>query len=259
MHWTDESIVLSIRKHGESSAVARLFSHHHGVFAGVVKGAHSKTNRGVIQPGNVVSATWQARLSEHLGTLKAELTDPVAAFVMQDAAKLAALSSACTLIEAAMPERHPYPKLYKQLRIFLHVLKEEEHWHEAYVRLEMAILTESGFGLDLSQCASTGVREDLVYVSPKTGRAVSREAGEPYKEKLLLLPEFLLPKALPRKAGEGISVPCSPDTQETLAGLRVSGYFLDAWLLAPHGKKLPAARQRLAQMMKEPHGAKAEA
>jgi DNA repair protein RecO (recombination protein O) len=237
VHWTDESIILSIRKHGENSAVARLFSHHHGVFAGVAKGVHSKTNRGVIQPGNVVSATWQARLPEHLGIFKAELTEPVAAFVMQDAVKLAALSSACTLIEAAMPERHPYPKLYKHLRIFLHLLKERDDWHEAYVRLEITLLAESGFGLDLSECAATGTKEDLIYVSPKSGRAVSREAGEPYKEKLLPLPQFLISSS-------------TENINDISAALKLSGYFLDAWLLAPHGKKLPAARSRLVSLLK---------
>jgi DNA repair protein RecO (recombination protein O) len=201
MHWSDEAIVLSARKHGESSAVVRAFAREHGVYAGVIKGAHSKTNRGVLQAGNVVTVTWNARLSEHLGMFKMEMADSVAAHVMQDAMKLAALSSACALIESAMPERHPYPKLYKQFGAFLLHLKTVDDWLEDYIHLELAILAESGFGLDLTQCAATGTTADLIYVSPKSGRAVSKDAGEPYKDKMLKLPEFLLP--LSRVAGEG--------------------------------------------------------
>jgi DNA repair protein RecO (recombination protein O) len=202
MHWSDEAIVISVRKHGESSAVVRAFAREHGVYAGVIKGAHSKTNRGVLQSGNLVTVTWNARLSEHLGMFKMEMADSVAAHVMQDAMKLAALSSACVLIESAMPERHPYPKLYKQFGAFLLHLKTVDDWLEEYIHLELAILAESGFGLDLTQCAATGTTADLVYVSPKSGRAVSKEAGEPYKEKLLKLPAFLLPKALSLEGGE---------------------------------------------------------
>ena len=251
MQWTDEATVLSARKHGENSVVVRVLSHHHGVYAGVVKGAHSKTNRGLYQSGNILTITWNARLAEHIGTLKGEMVEPTAALVMQDAVKLAALTSACALIEISMPERHPYPALYKHLRIFLHHLLHAEDWQENYVKLELALLAESGFGLDLSECAANGQKDDLFYVSPKSGRAVSREAGEPYKDKLLPLPEFLLPKALPPKGGGNTM-------EETLAGLRLSGYFLEHWLAEPHGKKLPAARGRLIQTLKASHDKRLE-
>ncbi len=228
--------------------VVRVLSHHHGVYAGVVKGAHSKTNRGLYQPGNILTVTWQARLAEHIGMIKAEMVEPVAALVMQDAMKLAALTSACTLIETAMPERHPYPVLYKHLRIFLHHLLHADDWQENYAKLELAILAESGFGLDLTECAATGRTDDLIYVSPKSGRAVCRDAGEPYKDKLLPLPDFLL---------HGSITPLQKD-EEILAGLRLSGYFLEHWLAEPHGKKLPAARARLIQTLKETHGKRLE-
>lgn len=201
MHWTDEAIILSIKKHGENSAVARLFTHEHGVFGGVVRGVHSKASRGLYQPGNIVIATWQARLSEHLGSFKAELMEAHAAFIMQEAAKLSALTSACAVLEAALPERHPYTKLYRIFRDFLAILKTEDDWQEDYIRFELALLAESGFGLDLEHCAATGSTKDLIYVSPKSGRAVSREAGEPYKNRLLPLPAFLLRKALPLEGG----------------------------------------------------------
>lgn len=241
MHWTDTSIILSARKHGENSAVVRLFARGHGVYAGVIRGAHSKANRGVIQPGNIVSATWQARLSEHIGSFKCELLEANAAHIMQDAARLAALTSACAVIEASLPERHPYARLYGIFQQFLIALKEGEDWQETYVRLELELLAEAGFGLDLSKCAATRATEDLIYVSPKSGRAVSREAGEPYKEKLLKLPQFLL-SPLPIGGGDY--------AEETLAGLRLTGYFLAHWLLEPHRRKLPAARGRLLEIMK---------
>jgi DNA repair protein RecO (recombination protein O) len=244
MHWADEAIVLSSKKHGENSAIARMFTSKRGVYSGVVRSVHSKLNRGIVHPGNGVSASWNARLSEHLGTFKAELLEPNVAMIMGNALKLAALSSACALMEASLPERHPYPQLYEEFDAFLKLLAKDKDWEADYVKLEMEILAESGFGLDLSKCAATNVTKDLIYVSPKSGRSVCREAGEPYASKLLPLPAFLLPK--PKKN--------AVSSAEILEGLRLTGYFLGAWLLVPNGKKLPAARTRLIHMMKEKHG-----
>jgi len=255
MHWNDTAIVLSARKHGETSAVVRVFAREHGVYAGVVRGAHSKANRGVIQPGNIVSATWQARLSEHLGSFKCELLEANAAHIMQDAARLAALTSACTVIESSLPERHPYARLYGIFHLFLNTLREDKNWPEEYVRLEMELLAEAGFGLDLTKCAATETTDDLIYVSLKSGRAVSRDAGEPYKEKLLALPKILRRDSERRIPTDPAQSPC--DSQDVVAGLRLTGYFLDHWLLNPHKRKLPAARERLIEMMKEYHGAEA--
>jgi DNA repair protein RecO (recombination protein O) len=244
MHWTDTAIILSTRKYGENSSVVRLLARQHGVYAGIVRGIHSKANRGVIQPGNIINCTWQARLSEQMGSFKCELLEANAALIMQDAGRLAALTSACGVIEASLPERHPYTRLYGLFQAFLAVLRDGENWQEEYVRLELELLAEAGFGLDLSECAATGVSEDLIYVSPKSGRAVSREAGEPYKQKLLELPQFLLNSSLARN-------------EEILAGLRLTGYFLDSWLLTPHNRKLPVTRQRLVDIIKEYNGAEA--
>ena len=217
MQWSDNAIILSVRKHGETSALVRLLSRTHGVYGGVVRGAQSKAHRGVLQPGNRVNASWSARLSEQLGSFKIELLEANMALLMQDAGRLSALSSACAIMEAALPERHPYPKLYQCLQGFLHSLKETETWYEAYVMLEMDLLAESGFGLDLTACAATGATENLRYVSPKSGRAVSAEAGEPYKHKLLPLPSFLLPPPpAGGRAGEGAyreSLPQKTPTQ----------------------------------------------
>lgn len=236
MHWSDTAIVLSARKFGENSVITRVFAQTHGVYGGVVKGAHSKANRGVIQPGNVINAAWNARLSEQLGTFKAELLEAGAAQVMQDAGKLSALTSACAMIEAALPERHPYPRLYKDFQGFLQVLRGDDFWWEAYVKLEISILAEAGFGLDLSRCAATGKLDDLVYVSPKSGRSVSADAGAPWADKMLPLPRFLLPGYQKNRV----------EAAEILAGMQLTGYFLAHWLLEPHNRKLPAARARLA-------------
>ncbi len=237
MKWTDNAVILSTRRHGENSAVVRVLSYEHGVYAGVMRAANAKTQRGVAQVSNIVSATWNARLPEQLGTFSFELMVPSAAHLMHDGAKLSAVVAACSLIEAAMPERHPYPKLYRQLLQFLEALEHDENWPLAYVQLELAVLAESGFGLDLSACAATGRTDELIYVSPKSGRAVCADAGEPYKDKLLPLPGFLK------------NAPTQEKSQETLAGMRLSGYFLDSWLLAPHKKTLPAARSRLIKLL----------
>ncbi len=245
MHWSDAAIILSSRKYGESSAVVRVLARDHGVFAGVVRGANSKNNRGIIQSGNVVSSNWQARLSQQLGTFKLELLEAHAAHIMQDAGKLAALTSACTITELALPERHPYPKLFSALHEFLHTLTASDNWQQEYIKYELSLLAESGFGLDLSECAATGRTDDLIYVSPKSGKAVCREAGEPYKDKMLPLPPFIIPSPNPEPR-----IP-NPEYKEILVGMQLTGYFLEYSLLAPHGKKLPAVRTRLQNILQD--------
>ncbi len=253
MQWTDTAIILNTRKFGESSMVIHVLSHEHGLYGGVVRGATGKKTRGIIQPGNVVTATWNARLSEQLGSLKCELVSAHAALLMHDAGRLAALTSACALIGLALPERHPYPHLHRMMLDFLNMLQTSDHWPEAHVRLEIEILAEAGFGLDTTECAATGKTDDLIYVSPKSGRAVCAAAGAPYHEKMLPLPEFL--RETRKKT--------LTEPAEILAGLHLTGYFLENWLLIPHNRKLPATRARYIgwvekqaanQRMKEPHG-----
>ena len=243
MQWNDTAIVLSARKYGENSAVVRIFSRQQGVYGGVVRAAYSKSNRGIIQPGNIVSATWSARLEEQLGSLKMEMLEPCAALLMADPGRLAALTALCALIESALPERHPYVKLYHAFCLYIRRLKTDDKWQASYVQMELELLAEAGFGLDLRNCAATGVTQDLIYVSPKSGRAVCRSAGAPYHEKMLPLPAFLIAadkKNLAKSA-------------EILDGMRLAGYFLEHWLLVPHHRKLPAARTRLIQIMKATH------
>ncbi|MFQ5958139.1 MAG: DNA repair protein RecO [Alphaproteobacteria bacterium] len=234
MDWSDDGIVLAARRHGESSAVVQLFTRGHGRHAGLVRGGAGSRARGVYQSGNLVAARWRARLAEHLGVFTCELTRSTAAAFLDDALRLAGLASACAVAEAALPERHPYPALYDATLALIDALAAEPEWAAVYVRWELGLLDELGFGLDLGACAATGSNDDLAYVSPKSGRAVSRAAGEPYRERLLPLPGFL--------TGTG-----EADPDDVAAGLRLTGGFLDRRLFAPHERKVPAARERFVE------------
>ena len=234
MDWSDDGIVLAARRHGESSAVVQLLTRGQGRHAGLARGGAGSRGRGIYQPGNLVAARWRARLPEHLGSYTCELAHSYAAALLDDPLRLAALASACAVAEAALPERHPYPKLYGAFIALLDGLDGEPQWAAVYARWELGLLDELGFGLDLSRCASTGVTENLSYVSPKSGRAVSREAGAPYRDKLLPLPGFLA-----GNAGGG-----DTEAPDIAAALRLTGHFLGRHVFAPHHKGLPPARDR---------------
>ncbi|MEE8444024.1 MAG: DNA repair protein RecO [Alphaproteobacteria bacterium] len=237
MEWSDEGIVLAVRRHGESSAIISLLTAGHGRHAGLVRGGSSKRWRGVLQPGNEVSATWRARLEEHLG---AYVVEPLRshAVLYDRPGPLAALTSACALAEAALPERAPHAELFATLGQLLALLDAPD-WAEAYVRWEIGLLADLGFGLDLGSCAATGVNDGLAWVSPKSGRAVSLSAGEPWRDKLLPLPAFLAP-------GGGAPDSGAPDTGQIAEGLRLTGWFLERHVFAPHDMTTPDARERLA-------------
>lgn len=239
MEWTDDGVVVSVRGHGEASAIVSLLTLDHGRHAGLVRGATGKRMRGVLQPGNRVRATWRARLAEHLGGLTCELTESIAAGVIGDRKRLAGLAAACAITETALPEREPHPRMFNGLIGLLLALAESDLWPSAYVKWELGVLAELGFGLDLSRCAVTGRGDDLTHVSPRTGRAVCQSAAEPYRERLLLLPPFLL------EEGEGGSV------SEVAQGLMLTGRFLERHVYAPWDRELPAARARLAEMFEQ--------
>lgn len=238
MEWIDEGIVLAARKHGETSAVVTLLTRVHGRHAGLVRGGTGKAARGVLQPGNRVAARWHARLAEHLGLLACEMTHPFAAAVLDHPDRLAALAAACAVAEAALPEREPCPEVYDGLLALLGAI-EDDVWPVAYVRWELGLLAALGFGLDLSECVATGGNDQLAYVSPKSGRAVSLAAGEPYKGRLLALPPFLA-------AGGGNGA--TPDA--LLDGLRLTGHFLERHVFAPTGGAMPPARRRLEERLR---------
>ena len=232
MEWSDEGLVLAVRRHGESSAIISLLTAAHGRHAGLVRGGASRRMRGILQPGNEVSATWRARLEEHLGAYTVEPMRGHAA-LYDLPGPLAALTAACALVESSLPEREPHAGLFEMFGQLLALL-DGPAWAEAYVRWEIALLADLGFGLDLGSCAATGVNDELAWVSPRSGRAVSLSAGEPWRDKLLPLPRFLSP-------GGGAA-----DAGQIAEGLRLTGWFLARHVFEPHNMTMPDARERLA-------------
>ena len=235
MDWTADALILNRRAHGESSAIVDLFTREHGRYAGLVRGGNARRLRPVLQSGNMVQASWRARLAEHLGTMVVEAKRPYAAELMEDALKLAALSSLCALLHIT-PERQAYPRLYDTALVVLDNLTSDM-WLPVMARFELALLEEMGFGLDLSSCAASGVRENLTHVSPRSGRAVSRAEAAPYLDKLFALPDFLHQPV----------ADISPN--DIKDGFKLTGYFLEQRLYAPNGTKLPPARTRLLDLI----------
>ncbi len=237
MEWHDSGIVLSLRPHGETSVIATLLTSRYGRHAGLVHGGRGRAMSGTLQVGNAVRAHWRARLPEHLGSFVIESERAVASALFPDPLRLACLASACALCETALAERHPYRALYDATVALGDLLVEgSSHWEAAYVRWELGLLDILGYGLDIGRCAVTGVGGDLAWVSPRTGRAVSARAGEPWKERLLVLPGFLA--GAPRAGPDDIR-----------AGLKLTGHFLERHLLNPGGAEMPAARERLVDML----------
>jgi DNA repair protein RecO (recombination protein O) len=189
-----------------------------------------------MQLGNRLSVTWRARLSDHLGGFNVEMLEPHAARVLDDQVALAAIGS-FTGLAKHLPERDPHPQLYFGALEVLSTLDDAKAWPALLVRWEMLLLQELGFGLDLSECAATGTDVDLIYVSPKSGRAVSRDAGQPYCDRLLKLPRFLLEDD------------ASPMPTDVLAGFTLTGHFFERDVLSPHGLTFPAARTRLIELL----------
>lgn len=235
MQWQEEAIILGIKRHGETSVIAEVMTRTRGRHLGMVRGGRSRAMQPVLQPGNLVDVTWRARLDEHLGEFRIEPVRQRAARLMEQATSLYGLQSMAALLRL-LPERDPHPHLYEALDIILDHMDNPADAGALFVRFELAVLNDLGFGLDLTACASTGQRHDLVYVSPKTGRAVSREAGFPYADRMLALPEFL-------GAGEQA---ISERPQATPAGLdaafRLTAYFLHRHVYDPRGIPMPSAR-----------------
>jgi len=240
MEWSDEGVVLTVRGHGETAAVAEIFTRAHGRHLGLVHGGRSRRLRPVLQIGNHVDATWKARLADSLGHYNVELRQGFAAPAMEDAPALAAMTSMAALARL-LPERDPHPNLFEITLFVLGFLGDAAVWPALVVRWELALLDELGFGLDLATCAATGTASDLIYVSPKSGRAVSTEAGEAYRDRLLALPGFLCAGAA------GVA-----SREDILAGFALTGYFLEGRALLPHGLALPEARGRLLSSLRLP-------
>lgn len=241
MDWQDAAIVLAVRPYGESAAVASVLTRTYGRHSGLVRAAASQRNRGVWQPGNSLALSWRGRLEEHLGNFTAELAAARAARVLDDGGRLAALAAACALVDAVLPERAPHPGAHDALAALLDGLPAQG-WACAYLRWELDLLAALGFGLDLTCCAATGRNDQLAYVSPKSGRAVSLSAGAPYADRLLPLPAFLL-----GSDADGAASAALPDAMALRQGFALTGFFLDREVFRPEGKALPAARTLLAE------------
>jgi len=231
MEWKDQGIILATRRHGETSLILELMTRAHGRHLGLVRGGRSRRRQPFLQPGNSLDVIWRARLDEHLGHYSAEPAVERASRLMDSASGIYAVQVLAGLLRL-LPERDPHPELYDALAMSLDALETPAAAAELVVRFELAILNELGFGLDLTRCAATGATDDLAYVSPRTGRAVSREAGAAYREKLLPLPAFLLRRAEPGAV----------DFRQAFA---LTGYFLHRHVYEPGGIAPPPARERL--------------
>jgi len=236
MEWSDDAIVLSVRPHGESGAILEALTREHGRHLGLIRGGTSRSKTPMLQPGNGVRLSWRARLSEHLGSFTAELDRARAGALMDNREALIGLNAFTAVTGATLPERGSYYEpVFTAAGILLDAMMEDGlgHWGAVYVRWEAGLLEALGFGLDLSACAATGATSDLIYVSPRSGRAVSAGAGAPYAARLLPLPRFLL-------ASQNAVSPA-----DITAGLALTGHFLFERVLNPHGKPMPSARLRL--------------
>lgn len=230
MEWREEGLLVSVRPHGESAAIVEIFTEAHGLHAGMVHGGQSRRIAPLLQPGAQLDCRWRARLDDHIGAFSLDPVRARAAGLLQDRRALAALSSVCALLRHALPEREPHPALYRASLTLLDRLGGAG-WEGDYLRWELRLLEELGFGLDLSRCAVTGSPEDLAYVSPRSGRAVSRAGAGDWADRLLPLPACLL--------GQGETGPA-----DIAAGLRTTGAFLERMAEAA-GRPLPPARARL--------------
>lgn len=236
MDWAEDGYILSVKPHGETSAIINILTESRGRHAGLVRGGRSRRMRPVLQPGNKVTARWHARLSEHLGSFDVEALDARAAIFMEHRSSLAGLNAISALSVAALPEREPHPDLYAVFEILLENLHDIDIWPALYIRYELALLQALGYGLDLSRCAATGSNDNLTHVSPRSGRAVSASAAEPYLDKLIPLPGFL----------NGNNRLKTGDIEN---GLDLTGYFLESRVFHAINKETPRERGRLVELL----------
>ena len=231
MQWTDDGIVLGVKRHGESSVILELMTLERGRHLGLVRGGAGRRLAGVLQPGNSLRATWRARLDDHLGNYAVEGLNLRAAGFLGAAHAVHGVTHLAALCRL-LAEREPHARIHAALETILDALEDPAAVAPMVARFELALLAELGFGLDLSSCAATGETTDLVYVSPRSGRAVSRAAGEAYRDKLMRLPEFLRIDA---------EAAAAADLADAFA---LTGFFLERHAFAPRGLALPEARAR---------------
>ena len=239
MEWVDEGMVLGVKRHGETSIILELMTHAHGRHLGLVRGGSSPRLRGILQPGNAVRATWRARLDEHLGLYLVEAANLRVAGFMDKAHALHGVTHLAALCRL-LAEREPHIAIYDALGAILDRLDDPQAAAPMIARFELDFLAELGFGLDLTACAATGAKDELAFVSPRSGRAVSRAAGEPYRDKLMRLPVFLR-----REGSEG----ARPSPGDVVDAFVLTGFFLERHAFAPRGLSLPEARAHLVSAL----------
>jgi DNA repair protein RecO (recombination protein O) len=228
MQWSDDALILGVRRHGEDSVIVEAMTLAHGRHLGLVRGGRSARMRALLQPGNDAAVVWRARLEEHLGVFSLEPGALRAASLMASRHGLFGLQTLAAHLRL-LPERDPHPALQEAARVVLDHMDDPPVAAALLVRFELALLEELGFGLDLSSCAATGTRTGLAWVSPKSGRAVSREAGAPWASRLLVLPQFLT-------TGGEVQV------ADLEAGMALTFHFLCRDIYEPRGIRPPDER-----------------
>ncbi len=235
MQWTGEGLIIGARRHGETSVIAEVMVAGRGRCLGLVRGGRSRRYAAALQPGNSVQLTWRARLEDHLGTFALEVTESRAAALVADRLRLYVAQLLCDHLRL-LPERDPHDRL---LGMTMDLIDLTDHPHDLAIglaRFELSLLEELGFGLDLETCAATGTTQDLTHVSPKSGRAVSRAAAEPYRERMFRLPPFLVEDA--------------PATHGDLAdAFALTAHFLDMHVWEPRRVEPPATRPALVVLL----------
>ncbi|MCR5225118.1 MAG: DNA repair protein RecO [Alphaproteobacteria bacterium] len=227
MQWQENCIILSIKTFSENARIVSLFNETLGRTAGLVRGLKTP-----IQQGDISDVLWKGRLAEQLGTLKVENIFSPFPYLINNPLGVSMIDSACTLCVNGLPEKAPHPNLFNVMKsLFMSV--NNGHWLANYALFELAFLSEVGAGLDFSKCAVTGAKENLCFVSPRTGRAVIREVGEKYKDKLFSLPKFLI--------GEDDK----PQLTDIFSALKITGHFLKMFFYGINNRELPLSRDYL--------------
>jgi len=239
MDFTDDAFVLSARAHGDTGVVVELLTGEHGRRAAYVAGGASRKMKPFLQAGARVTAEYRARTSAHLGSARLEPVGEGPSALFDDPLALTGLSAAAAVAQGALPEREPHPGAFLAFEALMSVFGLPDVWPAIFVRFEAGLLEDLGFGLDLSRCAVTGTIDDLIWVSPRTGRAVSRDAGQPYADKLLTLPPFML--GAQAGLGEG----------DVGKGLDLTGHFLEQFVFHPQNKPIPPARVWMMDRLRE--------
>jgi len=239
MEFHEEAFVLSARSHGDTGVVVDLLTETHGRHAAYVAGGASRRMKPFLQAGARVIADYRARTSDHLGSARLEPVGEGPSALFEDALALAGLAAATAVAQGALPEREAHPGAFMAFEALMSAFVIPEVWPAVFVRFEAGLLEDLGFGLDLSRCAATGVMDDLIYVSPRTGRAVSRDAGAPYADKMLTLPPFMLGAQAGLREGD------------VGAGLDLTGHFLEQFVFHPQNRPIPPARVWMVDKLRE--------